>query len=656
MERIDFRPIDRSQHEVLVVDDNPASRYATVRLLRAAGFRVREAASGGEALAMADEGVSAAVLDVHLPDIDGFELSQRLRSRPQTARVPVLHLSAAFVTDEDKVRGLDAGADAYLTHPVEPAVIVASVQALVRTRVAEDAMRRSEAKFRTIYAQAPAGIGLLNEQGRFIDANPALLLLLARHADEVVGHRLTDFLPAPWNERSAPGLPVAEVLSRHPDVPLIDAAGKPVAVQWTVSAHIEPGVSMVVVTDISQRVHLENQRRSLLDAEREARGTAERINRMKDDFIAVLSHELRAPLNAIMGWTHILKLRGGNEETMRGLAAIERNGNMQARMIADILDMSRLNLGKLPLELGLFDAHEVIHAAVEAMRPSIREQEQRLVLDLGPVSRHIRADSSRVQQIVWNLLSNAVKFSPRGGEIRVTLREEGAGVRLTVVDQGQGIDPQFLPFLFERFTQGDAAGSRYRSGLGLGLSIVKQLTEAHGGRVTASSAGLGQGATMGVWLPFEPRETPATLDQANLMTSTLDTDETGRSLEGLRLLVVDDDPESCAMLQLILGERGASVSAAQDYESALKIFEELGPDVLISDIGMPGRTGYELVREVRQRQRGDRPTPTIALTSFTRTQDLVQARDAGFDAHCAKPLQPLQLVQTIRRLVDEGPG
>ena len=154
---------------------------------------------------MADEGVSAAVLDVHLPDIDGFELSQRLRSRPQTARVPVLHLSAAFVTDEDKVRGLDAGADAYLTHPVEPAVIVASVQALVRTRVAEDAMRRSEAKFRAIYAQAPAGIGLLDEQGRFIDANPALLLLLARHADDVVGHRLTDFLPAPWNERSGSG-------------------------------------------------------------------------------------------------------------------------------------------------------------------------------------------------------------------------------------------------------------------------------------------------------------------------------------------------------------------------------------------------------------------------------------------------------------------
>ena len=653
MERIDFRPIDRSQHEVLVVDDDPASRYATVRLLRHAGFRVREAANGVDALAMADEGVSAAVLDVHLPDIDGFELSRRLRSRPQTSRVPVLHLSAAFVTDEDKVRGLDAGADAYLTHPVEPAVIVASVQALVRTRVAEEAMRRSEAKFRTIYAQAPAGIGLLDEQGRFIDANPALLLLLARHADAVVGHRLADFLPAPWSERIASGLPAAEVLATHPDIPLIDAGGKPVPVQWTVSAHIEPGVSMVVVTDISQRVHLENQRRSLLDAEREARGTAERMNRMKDDFIAVLSHELRAPLNAIMGWTHILKLRGGNEETMRGLAAIERNGNMQARMIADILDMSRLNLGKLPLELGLLDAHEVVHAAVEAMRPSIREHEQQLVLDLGPVSRRMRADSSRVQQVLWNLLSNAVKFSPRGGQIRVSVREEGAGVRLTVADDGQGINPDFLPFLFDRFTQGDAAGSRHRSGLGLGLSIVKQLTEAHGGKVLATSEGLGRGAAIGVWLPFEPSESATAPDPASLLTAALDTDETARSLEGLRLLVVDDDPESCAMLQLILGERGASVSAAQDYDSALKIFEVLDPDVVISDIGMPGRTGYDLIREIRQRARHGRVTPAIALTSFTRTQDLVQARDAGFDAHCAKPLQPLQLVQTIRRVVDE---
>ncbi len=421
----------------------------------------------------------------------------------------MLHLSAAFVTDEDKVRGLDAGADAYLTHPVEPAVIVASVQALVRTRVAEDAMRRSEAKFRAIYAQAPAASACSTSRAASSTRTRRCCCCWRAMPTPSSGIASRSSCPAPWNERIGAGMPVAEVLTRHPDVPLLDATGKPVAVQWTVSPHIEPGVSMVVVTDISQRVHLENQRRSLLDAEREARGTAERMNRMKDDFIAVLSHELRAPLNAIMGWTHILKLRGGNEETMRGLAAIERNGNMQARMIADILDMSRLNLGKLPLELGLLDAHEIVDAAVDAMRPSLREQEQQLVLDLGPVSRRVRADSSRVQQIVWNLLSNAVKFSPRGGQIRVALREEGAGIRLTVADEGQGIDPAFLPFLFDRFTQGDAAGSRHRSGLGLGLSIVKQLTEAHGGKVAASSAGLGKGATIGVWLPFEPAESSA---------------------------------------------------------------------------------------------------------------------------------------------------
>lgn len=643
-------PIDRSQHEVLVVDDDPVSRYATVRLLRSAGFRTREAASGEEALRVADDSLSVLVVDVHLPDIDGFELCRRLRSRHETARLPVLHLSAAYVTDDDKVRGLDAGADSYLTHPVEPAVIVASVQALVRTRVAEEAMRRSEARFRAIYAQAADGICLIDHDGRIIDCNPAMLKLLKRDACAVIGHPVGEFVGRDWARRIDAGARAIDLIGAQREVPLVDGDGREVPVYWALSSHEEPGVCLAVVTDISQRVQLEKQRQALLEAERVARGVAERMNRMKDDFIAVLSHELRAPLNAIMGWTHVLKRRGGSDETMRGLAAIERNGQMQARMISDILDMSRLNTGKMPLTLERIDPLETVSTAINAMRASLRENRQELVLDTTPPYRPIRADDARLQQIVWNLLSNAIKFSPPGGRITVKLREENGGVRISVIDEGKGIDLHFLPFLFDRFTQAEVRSDQHRTGLGLGLSIVKQLAEAHGGTVAAASEGPGKGATVEVWLPADA-EPVGPVIVAEPGDDGAEAETTGRSLEGLHLLVVDDDPEACAMLQIILADRGAHVKAAYDHDGALAVLDVLQPDAIVSDIGMPGKDGYELIREVRRREAGrNRHTPAIALTSFNRPQDQALAFSAGFDAHCAKPLRPIQLVKEISRL------
>src|ERR1700712_5011396 len=493
----EFRPIDRSEHELLIIDDNPASRYATVRQLRGAGFRTREVATGADGLAAAGDNISAVILDIHLPDIDGFDLCAILRSRPATARVPVLHLTAAYVTDEDKVRGLDSGADAYLARPVEPAVLVATVQALVRTRVAEEAMRRSESKFRAIYAQAQAGIALRDDRGRLADANPAMLRMLAREGEDVIGRPLSDFVPREWAHQIvgfsvAPSAPVNAL-----EVPMQRADGTLIYVEWSVSPHIEPGVTMAVATDVSQRVALERQRQQLLDRERSARSEAEQVSRMKDDFIAVLSHELRTPLNAIMSWTHVLRQRGGNTETMRGLAAIERNGATQARMISDLLDMSRLNLGKLPLTFVTIDPVDEIVASVNAMRPANADGGPRIEVKLSPPYRPIRADASRLQQVIWNLVSNAIKFSPPDGRIVVALEQEDAGLRVRVSDEGQGIGPPFLPFVFDRFAQSDAASNRLRGGLGLGLSIVKQLVEAHGGTVSAQSAGLGGGATVG---------------------------------------------------------------------------------------------------------------------------------------------------------------
>jgi PAS domain S-box-containing protein len=643
----DFRPIERSEHEILVVDDDPVSRYTTLRLLQHAGFRVREAGNGAEGLVAADEGISAMVLDVHLPDIDGIELCRRLRLRPQTARLPVLHLSAAYVTDDDKVRGLDAGADAYLTHPVEPAVLVATVQALVRTRIAEDAMRRSEEKFRTIYARAPGGICLFDDQGRVLDANPAMLAFLGRDAGAVIGHPLGDFVPANWREGAEGLLRQSQRGLDRVEIPVVTPDGRITPLEWALTPHIEPGVTMAVTTDVSQRSALEHQRLQLLEGERVARSSAERISRMKDELIAVLSHELRAPLNAIMGWTHVLQMRGGPEATLKGLAAIERNGNIQARMISDILDMSRLNMGKMPLTFELVDPAEVLASALDAMQPSIDQNELRIVSDLQTPHRHVRADSSRLQQVIWNLLSNAIKFSPRGAEVRVTMRDEPGGLRVTVTDQGQGISPEFLPYLFDRFTQSDAGSNRQRGGLGLGLSIVKQLVEAHGGTISAHSEGRGRGARFELWLPVDGAPSS---DAGESQFDDAGLDEAEGSLQGINLLIVDDDEDARVMLGIILSDRGAQVTSAGGYNEALKLLQTLQPDVIVSDIGMPGKDGYDLIREIRRREAGGRRVPAVALTSFTRQQDEQQALAAGFDAHCPKPLRPMKLVQALRLL------
>jgi PAS domain S-box-containing protein len=647
--------IDRSRHELLIVDDDPASRHATVRRLRAAGFGTREAATGAEALALADDRVSAVVLDAPLRDIDGFELCTRLRARPHASHLPVLQLGAARLPDADPARRPDGGPDACLARPVDPAVLVATVRALVRARLAEEAMRRSERKFRAIYLQSLAGIALLDDAGVMLDVNPAMAALLGRPAAELAGRRLVEFAPPEWAQAAAELVALPRVPLAGRELPMRRPDGTLVFLEWTLTPQVEPGVTMAAATDVEDRVRLAHQRQQLLERERIARGEAEQVNRMKDDFIAVLSHELRTPLNAIMGWTHVLQQRGGAPETLKGLAAIERNGRVQARIISDLLDMSRLNLGKLPLSFATLDPAEELQAAVAALRPATQGSGVAIDVEMQPPYRPIRADSQRLQQIVWNLLSNAVKFSPPGARVTVSMTQERTGLRLRVSDRGQGIAPEFLPFVFDRFAQSGAASNRQRGGLGLGLSIVKQLVEAHGGTVSASSAGLGRGATFEVVLPAapEPREQP---EWAETGRGGLDPPDRQALLDGVRLLVVDDDAEAGAMLQLILGDHGAQVQVARDVEAALRLVDAERPDLLVSDIGMPGRDGYDLVRELRRREAtapgGCARLPAIALTSFTREQDRQQALGAGFDLHSAKPVRPLALVQQIRQLLD----
>jgi PAS domain S-box-containing protein len=645
--------IDRSVHTVLVVDDNPSTRYSTARVIRAAGFRTTEAGTGGEALARIGDGVSAVVLDVHLPDIDGFEVCRMIRANPVTALLPVVHLSAAYIRDEDRVTGLNAGADGYMVHPVEPAVLVATLQALIRARTAEDQLRRSEQRFRAIYDQAQSGIVLLDEQARFADVNPAMQGLLGRSRDELLGRPISTFAPLEWRERIEQQL-APPGTGRPPwrgEFPLLAADGRAVYLEWSVSSHVEPGVRIAVAIDVSARYELEQRRREVLEREQAARQEAERHSRTKDDFIAVLSHELRTPLNAIIGWVHILQRRGSTPEGAKGLQAIERNVKTQARIISDILDVSRINSGKLRLDREWADPAELVTSSIDALAGSIGEKKIRVDADVEGAHQPAFIDPARFQQIFWNLMTNAVKFSPDGGRIAVKLQRRGDRLLLEVRDFGQGIKADFLPHLFDRFTQSDSPGNRRHGGLGLGLSIVKHLVDLHGGQVSADSPGPGQGTVMRIDLPAEPEgEMPSAGEAQDTEGGSEQEAQDTLALHGLHVLLVEDDREACEMMTVVLEDRGVHVRTAGDYDSAVQALQQRWPDVLVSDIGLPGRDGYELVRRVRQlelERRSPARLPVIALTAFARAEDQRKTLTAGFDLHLAKPLKPHRLLEAI---------
>ncbi len=635
---------DASPVRVLVVDDNPVTRYATVRVLSAAGFQTIEAESGQEALQRADITMSAVVLDVNLPDIDGFQVCRMLRERPETATVPVVHLSATYVADYDKVRGLDAGASAYLIHPAEPAVLVATISSLLRASAAERSMRESEARFRAIYHQAIGGICTLDLAGCFVDVNPAMLTMLRRPASELVGQPVSAFAPPDWQDKVDDATGHSRQDGWQGTFPLIDARGETMHLEWSISAVLETGVKVAVVSNITDHVNLEHQREQLIEREQAARAAVERLNRMKDDFIAILSHELRNPLNVISVWTHVLARHIDSEEGRRGLAAVERNIGIQRRLVADLVDVSMLNVGKMRLERERVNPAEVVRGAMDTMQAQAEERRVTLAVELAPtLTRSAWLDAARFQQILWNLVSNAIKFSPEDGTVRIEVTSDTDNLSVRVIDQGRGIPAEFLPLLFDRFTQSEDANRRKHGGLGLGLAIVKHLAEMHGGTARAFSAGVGHGATFEITLPLTDgaaAEAPA--DSGPALPQSV-------PLQALDVLVVEDDADAAAALSAILSDYGAHVRTARDCDEALDEFARRVPDLIISDIGLPGRDGNDLIREVRMREAVENlpRVPAVALTAFTRQQDRRIATESGFDAVCGKPLRLQELTDAI---------
>ena len=643
--------IDRASHTVLVVDDNAATRYSTSRILQVAGFRTVEAGSGGEAIARAQDGIAAVVLDVHLPDISGFDVCRQLRAAPATLALPIVHLSAEFTRNEDRVAGLDAGADAYLVHPVEPAILVATLQALVRARTAEDQLRRSELRFRAIYDHAPSSIVLLDRGGCVVDANPAMVALLGIPRETLVGRSLADLAPHDVRDVVVAQTHTATQAVWEGQFPLAHADGRRIHLEWRMSTHAEPGLRIAIASDVTERLQLEEQRRDVLAREQAARATAERLSRTKDDFIAVLSHELRTPLNAIVGWVAVLMRRNPTADTMSGLKAIERNVKAQARIISDILDVSRINSGKLRLEREHVDPAAVVVNALASLRTAIEEKGLQVEMDVGGAHEPAWLDPARFQQVLWNLMTNSIKFSERGGLIRVSLVRIGPRLVLGVQDFGRGIAAEFVPRLFDRFSQSDTPGERTHGGLGLGLSIVRHIAELHGGSASAESAGAGRGTTMQVEFHVEQvGEDEGVPSAPGALTGGEDLDAT-KPLDGLRILIVEDDADASELLSVILRDRGALVRMAVDYESALRALGDTWPDVLVSDIGLPLRDGYDLIRHIRRMQPlGAERLIALALTAFARPEDKAMAMEAGYDDHLAKPLDAFALVSAIRTL------
>jgi PAS domain S-box-containing protein len=408
---------------------------------------------------------------------------------------------------------------------------------------------------------------------------------------------------------------------------------------------------VLVFRDVSERRRLDAERQQaaaererLLDSERAARAEAERASRIKDEFVAMVSHELRTPLNAILGWTQLM-MRGRNDAATleRGLDVVARNTRLQAQLISDLLDISRIVSGKLQLDMRLVDMHDAVREAIDTVRLDAESKGIALTVDLEAEAGVVAADPARLQQITWNLLSNAIKFTPAGGQVQVRLRRADSNVELTVTDTGVGIRSDVLSHVFDRFHQADRSITRRFGGLGLGLSIVKHLTELHGGVVRADSAGEHRGATFAIVLPAGAANAFSTSSPGPSPQES----HAPVSLNDLHVLVVEDEADTLEFLKRLLENHGATVQGAASAHEALQVISERNPQIIVSDIGLPDIDGYDLIQRIREREGATRHLPAIALTAYARAEDRARSLGAGYQAHLAKPVEPNELLMTI---------
>ena len=495
-------------------------------------------------------------------------------------------------------------------------------------------------------------------EGVIMSWNPAAERLFGYSAAEAIGQNIRLIIPHDrWGEED-------EVLARIGRGEKVDhfetirraKDGKLLNISLTVSPVKDRSGKIVgaskVARDITDRKRAEAELERLLASEKQLRRQAEEASRLKDEFLAVVSHELRSPLNAITGWASLLLMRQLDDRTKHAIETILRNAQTQTQLVADLLDVSRIVTGQLRLKVQSFQLIPVIEAAIEVVRPASEAKSIRIETILDPSAGPIAGDPDRMQQIFWNLLSNAVKFTPKGGRIQVRLQRINSHVEVVVSDTGRGVDPKLLPFIFERFRQGDSSTTREHGGLGLGLAIVRHLVELHGGVVNAYSDGAGKGAEFIVQLPTLVSARTSQPGEERVHPSAGGNLSGGvPALAGVRVLVVDDERDAREIISVILGEAGAEMATASSTREALDLVERWKPDVLISDIGMPGESGYDLIRKVRALPAGKGgQTPAIALTAYARVEDRLKILSAGFQMHVPKPIEPIELATVVASL------
>jgi PAS domain S-box-containing protein len=637
---------------ILLVDDHRPNLVALEAILRPLGQRLISASSGRDALRwLVQEEFAVVLLDVRMPGLDGFRTAELIRNQPPNAPVPIIFLTAADSDPADILRGYQRGAVDFLMKPFEPEILCSKVAVFVDLYKKEQMVRRQAALLRQQEREAFEH----RSEARFhqlLDAVPICVVVTN-----------SERRPFYWNQSAMRYTGVAtEHLNRagplfesvHPD----DLGH--LAAEWTTAEHGRRPFELkfrIRRSDGSYRWHLgrgvpqldENQAitgwiltATDIEEQHQALANAEAANRIKDEFMAVVSHELRNPLNAIIGWVHLLRTGGLDEsKTLRAVETIERNVDLQVSLIDEILDLSRIVRNKVRLVCRPINLVSSVQSSLTALRPAAESKGLRLEWQPADPSVFVSGDPERLQQVISNLVSNAIKFTPRDGRVNIALTHDQHDARLTVSDTGIGISPEFLPNVFDAFRQAESTTTRQHGGLGLGLAISRRLIELHGGQVRAESGGPNQGASFTVTLPLLPPEVD--IRHEAMRRAHFETE----SLSGVKILIVDDDPDTREILSEILSGHGAEVAVASSVREAMAEITKSVPDVLVSDIAMPGEDGISLVRQLSQHIASrDHRIVTIAVTGLSAPHQRL-ALEAGFEACMNKPLEPARLIDYI---------
>ncbi len=673
---------------ILLVDDQPQNLMALEAILGDLEANLVRSTSGAEALrCLLNDDFAVILLDVQMPQMDGFEVASLIRSRQRSRDTPIIFLTAFGSNEQFMFKGYALGAVDYLIKPIAPSILLSKVAIFIDLFKKNEALRQkteilqqqasqletintqlqtSEERFRLLCTCSPVGVFVTDPQGDIVYTNPRFRTICQMSEDcpmseGWLGRVHPDNLEAArssWADYMTDGQEYSQEFEFVTDGEgaqcwVAIRAARLVSEQKTFLGYVG------TIENVTERRQAEAANAQVI-REQAARQEAETANRMKDEFIAILSHELRTPLNSILGWSHLLRSRDlAPEKIAYALDTIERNANAQKQLIEDMLDVSQIVRGKLQLHCQPLDLVAVAQTALETVRPSATTKNIALVTNLADSPRlEVTGDLLRLQQVIWNLLTNAVKFTPKHGQVEMNIAvvhdlptaqtppsPAAAYAQLRVTDTGMGIDADFLPHIFDRFRQADSSTTRAQGGLGLGLAIVHYLVEHHQGQVWAESDGLDQGSTFTVLLPLREAASPA-LPAPSPEPST--TRHTSSALADMALLIIDDDADTCDFLRFLLEDQGAVVTTAASAHQGLNLFNASPPALLLCDISMPDMDGYTLMQTIRtQLPEPQAQIPAIAITAHARPSDQTQAVTAGFQAHLAKPIEAETLIRTI---------